>query len=117
MQAHSSQHMTWIHRAVKLTIDPSNPTQFGRALVRVATMREPRLHVDCEHLACLRTHGVAHLASQLLLLHQGGGKVQLYNVSPTLFRVLHLLRLDTVFEVLKPSNKRSDEASRWTATA
>lgn len=117
MQAHSSRHMTWIPRAVNLKIDPSNSTQFGRTLVRVATMREPRLFVNCEHLACLRTHGVAHLASQLLLLHHGGAKMHLYNVSPTLFRALHLLRLDTVFEVVKPSSKRSDEASRWTATA
>ncbi|WP_133272409.1 STAS domain-containing protein [Hymenobacter radiodurans] len=109
--------MTWIPRAVKLRVDPSDPAQFSNTLVRVATMREPRLFVNCEHLDCLRTHGVGHLASQLLLLHHGGARVRLYNVSPTLFRTLHLLRLDTVFEVLQASGKHSDEASHRTATA
>ena len=109
MQAHSSRHMTWIPRVVKLKIDPSNPTLFSRTLVRVATMRHPRLLINCEHQPCLSTRGVGHFVSHLLLLHKGGARMHLYNVSPTLFRLLHLLRLDTVFRVLKASSKHSSE--------
>ncbi|SMB98612.1 hypothetical protein SAMN00120144_3823 [Hymenobacter roseosalivarius DSM 11622] len=69
--------MTWVPRLIKMTIDPSKPERFGRTLVRVGTMRRPRLLINCEHLLCLKMHGVAHLASHLLLLHQGGAKIQL----------------------------------------
>jgi anti-sigma B factor antagonist len=70
--------------------------------MRCATMRRPRLLIDCGSLPCLRTHGVAHLASYLLLLHQTGAKLRLYNVSPSLHYMLYLLRLDTVFRVYPP---------------
>ena len=117
MQTHSSRHMTWVPRAVTLTIDPSNPERFARTLVRCATRRWPRLRINCEHLPCLHTHGVAHFVSHVLLLHQGGAKIQLYNVSPTLFRMLHLLRLDTVFRVYPAVVRPGVGGSRMLAPA
>ena len=59
-----------------------------------------QLLVDCSHLACLRTLGVSHVVSQLLVLHQSGARVFLYRVDPVLHRCLQLLRLDALFPVL-----------------
>jgi anti-anti-sigma regulatory factor len=99
MQPLASRPTTLTPPLVKLYIDPSNPTLFARTHIRCAAMRRPRLLIDCAYLPCLRTHGVAHLASHLLLLHQTGAKVLLRNVSPSLLRTLRLLRLDAVFRV------------------
>ncbi len=99
MQSLASRPATLTPPLVKLRIDPSNPVRSARTLARCAAMRRPRLLIDCGHLPCLRTHGVAHLVSHLLLLHQAGAKLLLHNVSPSLHHLLRLLRLDTVFRV------------------
>lgn len=112
----SSRHFTLTPPLVKLTIDPSNPERFARTLSRCATLRHPRLLINCTYLPCLRTHGVAHLVSSLLLLHQSSAKVLLHHVSPALHRYLHLLRLDGVFRII-PVAQQPGAAVWWTKAA
>ena len=109
MQAFSAHHRTWAPRLIRLNFDPTNPTRFARTLTRCAALSRPRLLINCEHLVCLRTHGVAHFVSHLLLLHHSGATVILYNVSPALFRLLHLLRLDTVLRVNQSLHGEGEE--------
>jgi len=57
----------------------------------------PQIVVDCSTLKCLRTLGVSHVISQLLVLHQSGASIWLRNVDPILKRCLRLLRLEPLF--------------------
>lgn len=86
---------------VVLTIDlnTTDPVALTQQLVGNQPGSQPQLLIDCRHLQCLRTLGVSHLVSQLLLVRRAGAQVLLRNVGPVLHRVLCLLRLDEVFEV------------------
>jgi anti-anti-sigma regulatory factor len=61
------------------------------------TAPRPHVAVDCSTLKCLRTLGVSHVVSQLLVLHQSGASIWLLNVDPVLKRCLRLLRLEPLF--------------------
>lgn len=56
-----------------------------------------RLLVDCGALHALRTLGISHVVSELLVLRQGGAQVWLRNVGPVLHHCLRTLRLDQIF--------------------
>ena len=77
-----------------------DPVQLARSLRQANAELRPQLMIDCRQLKCLRTHGVSHLVSQLLLTQQAGAEVVLYNVDAGLSRVLRLLQLHHVFRML-----------------
>jgi anti-anti-sigma regulatory factor len=78
-------------------LDAVDSVQLGRALAQQAQQTRPQLLVDCSTLKCLRTLGVSHVVSQLLVLHQSGANVWLRNVDASLLRCLRLLQLDSLF--------------------
>ena len=78
-------------------LDAVDSVQLGRALAQEAQQIRPQLLVDCSSMKCLRTMGVSHVVSQLLVLHQSGAIVWLRNVDPALLRCLRLLQLDSLF--------------------
>ncbi|MBX0289215.1 STAS domain-containing protein [Hymenobacter sp. HSC-4F20] len=82
-----------------IDLNTTDPVALAHQLVRTQPGSRPRLLIDCQHLQCLRTLGVSHLVSQLLLARQAGAHVLLSNVGPALQRALCLLRLDEVFEL------------------
>ena len=77
-----------------IDLDTVQAAQVARALAREY---RPQLLVDCGTLKCLRTMGVSHVVSQLLVLHQSGATIWLCNVDATLRTCLCLLRLDALF--------------------
>ena len=113
----SSRRSTRVPLVLKLTLDAGNSTRFARTLRHCADLPRPRLLINCAHLPCLCTHGVAHLASSLLLLHQSGAKVMLRHVSPTLHRYLRLLRLDTVFRITPAAQPQPAAVECWSSAA
>ncbi|TGD79642.1 STAS domain-containing protein [Hymenobacter wooponensis] len=80
-----------------INLDVVEATQIARALARDAQRPRPQLIVDCGHLKCLRTLGVSHVISELLVLHKAGANILLRNVDPALQRCLSLLKLTRVF--------------------
>ncbi|OON66442.1 hypothetical protein B0919_21640 [Hymenobacter sp. CRA2] len=78
-------------------LDTVEANQLARMLLPQAT--HPRLLIDCARLKSLRTLGVSHVVSQLLVLHQGGAEIWLANVTPLLGRCLGLLRLGQLFHL------------------
>jgi anti-anti-sigma regulatory factor len=73
-------------------LDAVDAARLARTLARQP--RRPQLLVDCAQLQCLRTLGVSHVVSQLLVLRRGGAHVWLRNADPALRRCLQLLQLD-----------------------
>ncbi|KUG08589.1 STAS domain-containing protein [Solirubrum puertoriconensis] len=80
-------------------LDAVPAVQVVRALERCAQEPRPLLLVDAANLQCLRTLGVSHVVSELLVLRQSGADVWLRNASPALRRCLQLLKLDAVFHL------------------
>ncbi|TGE06324.1 STAS domain-containing protein [Hymenobacter fodinae] len=80
-----------------INLDAVEATQLARALARDAQRPRPQLIVDCSHLKCLRTLGVSHVISELLVLHKAGANIWLRNVDPALQHCLSLLKLTSVF--------------------
>ena len=78
-------------------LDLVEAAQVARSLAREAQQSRPQLIVDCSHLKCLRTLGVSHVISELLVLHKAGADIWLRNVDPALQRCLALLKLTRVF--------------------
>ncbi|GAB2943993.1 hypothetical protein GCM10027048_05970 [Hymenobacter coalescens] len=58
--------------------------------------------MDCGHPRCLRTLGVSHVVSQLLVLCQAGADIRLRNADPLLRRCLALLKLNQLFHAAEP---------------
>jgi anti-anti-sigma regulatory factor len=85
---------------IAIDLDARNASQWISSLAHQAPEPSPHLVVDCASLKCLRTLGVSHVISQLLVLHKSGAIVWLRNVDPLLHRCLHLLRLHTMFHIL-----------------
>lgn len=89
-------------RLVHLHFNVADPVQLARHIVEatgVLGQSPPCLLIDCRHVACLRTLGLAHFANQLLLIRRTGAGICLLHPDATLSRALHLLRLDTLFEL------------------
>ncbi|RYU77201.1 STAS domain-containing protein [Hymenobacter persicinus] len=84
---------------IRVDLDAVNCPELARNILSHQPLRRPRLIVDCQCLRCLRTRGVAHFVSQLLLLHQAGAQVLLLNVPNLLRRCLRLLRLEHTFQL------------------
>ncbi|GAB2969693.1 hypothetical protein GCM10027048_45740 [Hymenobacter coalescens] len=92
-------------RIVHLNFNVADPVEQARRLARgAAAWREPLcLLIDCSQVNCLRTHGVAHFVSQVLLMRRTGVGLLLHNVGAPLGRLLRLLRLDAVVELTQPA--------------
>ncbi|PJJ61035.1 STAS domain-containing protein [Hymenobacter chitinivorans] len=82
-----------------VNLDTTPATQLVRRLQRTR-QAPPRLLIDCGSLRCLRTLGVSHVISELLVLHRAGAHVWLRNVNPVLYHCLALLKLTDVFHLL-----------------
>ncbi|WP_229728902.1 hypothetical protein, partial [Hymenobacter glacieicola] len=80
-----------------LNLDKTDVPELVRQIARRPQLPRPRFIVDCATQQCLRKLGISHFISQLLLLHNAGGRVVLRNVSPVLQRCLALLKLDKLF--------------------
>jgi anti-anti-sigma regulatory factor len=80
-----------------INLDTEDAKQLARYLARQPKHTWPQLLVDCSTLKCLRTLGVSHVLSQLLVLHQSGASIRLRNADPVLKRCLNLLRPDSLF--------------------
>lgn len=89
----------WTHAFRTIDLDAVPATQAARTLARGALQPRPRLLIDCRHLKCLRSLGVSHVVSELLVLHNAGADVWLQNVDPVLARCLRLLQLDRLFRM------------------
>lgn len=83
-----------------IDLDAKNAKQWINTLTKQQALSGLQLVVDCATLKCLRTMGVSHVISQLLVLHKSGTTVWLRNVDPLLHRCLHLLRLHSMFHIL-----------------
>jgi anti-anti-sigma factor len=83
--------------ASSVDLDMVNAQQVARSLARDAQQSRPQLIVDCSRLKCLRTLGVSHVISELLVLHKAGADIWLRNVDPALHRCLSLLKLTRLF--------------------
>ena len=79
-----------------VNLDALAAKQLVRTMVQQAGPPS-RLLVDCGTLRALRTLGISHVVSELLVLRQGGAQVWLRNVSPVLQQCLRALRLDQAF--------------------
>jgi anti-anti-sigma regulatory factor len=82
-----------------INLDTEDAKQLARYLARQPKQTRPQFVVDCSKLKCLRTLGVSHVISQLLVLHQSGASIWLRNTDPVLKRCLHVLRLDSLFRI------------------
>jgi len=87
-------------RVYNIDLNSTDPVQLASRLHQANPERRPQLLIDCQRLDCLRTRGVSHLVSQLLLTKQAGADVLLYNVGSVLVRTLRLLRLQRVFRII-----------------
>ncbi|WP_262712966.1 STAS domain-containing protein [Hymenobacter elongatus] len=92
---------------IRVNFDEIKPIELARMLLRHSHVRHPRLLIDCQHLRCLRTRGVAYFVSQLLTLRSSGATILLSNVDARLHRTLRLLRLDVLFQVDVPATGSS----------
>ena len=79
-----------------IDLDTTSATQIAGAMRRTLVKR-PQLLVDCNRLKCMRTLGISHVISELLVLHRAGAHVWLRNASPVLRHCLALLKLTHVF--------------------
>ena len=82
-----------------VNLDATTAAQLAPTLVRPAGQLPAQVLVDCGTLQALRTLGVSHVVSELLLLRQSGAQVWLRNVGPVLPQCLRVLRLDHLFLV------------------
>ncbi|RPD47883.1 hypothetical protein DNI29_10625 [Hymenobacter sediminis] len=89
----------WTHAFSTVDLDVVPAAQAARTLARGAWQPRPRLLIDCGHLKCLRSLGVSHVISELLVLHNAGADVWLNNVDPMLARCLSLLQLNRLFHL------------------
>ncbi|RTQ49300.1 hypothetical protein EJV47_14260 [Hymenobacter gummosus] len=99
---------------LQLDLNGPDPVQQARRLVQNAAGTRPGplcLLIDCRQLQCLRTHGLGHFASQLLLIRLLGVGLLLHHVAPPLARRLRLLRLDTVLELARPADGQQPAAA------
>jgi anti-anti-sigma regulatory factor len=87
-------------RVYNVDLNQTDPVRLAGRLYKANPEQRPQLLIDCQRLECLRTRGVSHLASQLLLTRQAGADVLLYNVDSVLCRALRLLQLHLVFRVV-----------------
>lgn len=85
------------HELHPIDLDAQDARQILTTLAADAT---PHVVVECATLQSLRTRGVSHVISQLLILHQAGARVFLRNCPLVLQRCLHLLRLQQLFPLL-----------------
>lgn len=97
---YSRRHPT--ARLIHLNFNAADPVQLARELVQAtSTFSQPRpcLLIDCRAVACLRTRGLGYFVDQLLLIRRTGASIQLLHAEGALRRALHLLHLDTLFEL------------------
>jgi anti-anti-sigma regulatory factor len=78
-------------------LDAVDAVHLARVLASYA--QKPSLLIDCSTLTCLRTLGVSHVVSQLLVLHRAGAQIWLVNVKAPLRYCLQLLQLSKLFHV------------------
>ncbi|MBC6698544.1 STAS domain-containing protein [Hymenobacter puniceus] len=86
-------------------VNLADPVEVVRSLRKRNPTERPNLLIDCQQLRCLRTRGVSFLVSQLLLARAAGAELLLYNVGPTLLRVLQLLQLQQLFRIWPATTK------------
>lgn len=91
-------------RVYSIDLNRLDAVQLARRLHQTDAQRRPQFLIDCQHLHCLRTHGVSHLVSQLLLAKQAGADILLYNVDAVLGSALRLLHLHQVFHIMPASS-------------
>lgn len=82
---------------LRVNLDTQDAQLLAHSLDQLPAQARPRIEVDCSTLKCLRTLGVSHVVSQLLLLRQSSAGIWLRNVNPALKRCLHLLQLESRF--------------------
>ena len=80
---------------LRVDLDLISAQQVLQTLTRVSD--HPQLLVDCANLRCLRTLGVSHVASELLVLRRGGAPIWLRGADPVLRRCLGLLQIEQLF--------------------
>ncbi|HEX8349430.1 MAG TPA: hypothetical protein VF598_05690 [Hymenobacter sp.] len=85
---------------VELDFNAVNPLEAARSLQQITAVPDKRMLINCDHLDCVRTHGVCFFISQLLRMRSYGITLVLRRVPAELGRALHILRLDTVFVLL-----------------
>ncbi|GAA4376909.1 STAS domain-containing protein [Hymenobacter koreensis] len=92
-------------RLIPVNFNAIEPVELARSLAQDPDIQRKPLYVliDCQHLTCLRTRGVCHFFSQLLLMRRAGVEVVLDNVNGLLARMLRLCRLDTLFTYVHPA--------------
>ncbi|MBG8553125.1 hypothetical protein [Hymenobacter guriensis] len=95
LESSSAQAVAAYLSAVDL--DTVDALQVARTLRKNPSVVQPQLVVDCGRLQCLRTLGVGHVVSQLLVLRQAGATIWLCNADSTLRRCLDVLKLQRVF--------------------
>ncbi|KAA9338599.1 hypothetical protein F0P96_07170 [Hymenobacter busanensis] len=101
-------------RIVRVNFNAIAPVELARTLAQDPDIQRKPLYVliDCDDVRCLRTHGVCHFVSQLLLMRRAGVQIMLHNVGNTLARALRLLHLDVVFELAATSHFRPEYRAR-----
>ncbi|MCR5887886.1 hypothetical protein LRS06_08855 [Hymenobacter sp. J193] len=92
----SSAHVAAAYLSA-IDLDTVDALQVARTLRKNPSVVQPQLVVDCGALQCLRTLGVSHVVSQLLVLRQAGASIWLCNADSTLRRCLDVLKLQSVF--------------------
>jgi anti-anti-sigma regulatory factor len=92
-----SQTTTSDASILTVDLDTVNAAHLAQTLAQAS--HKPRLLIDCSTLASLRTLGVNHVVSQLLVLRRAGAGIWLHNVQAPLRHCLQLLQLNQLFHV------------------
>ena len=96
----STKPYTPLPRVYSIDLNRTDAVQLAQRLDRADARQRPQFLIDCQHLTCLRTHGVSYLVSQLLLTKHAGADILLYNVDAVLGGALRLLQLHQVFQIV-----------------
>ena len=87
----------WV--AVTGEVDLYSSPELRRALTRAWTSKHSRIEVDLSGVEYMDSSGVATLVEGLRATNGKGTRFVLRGPSPPVKKVLHLSRLDTVFEI------------------
>jgi anti-anti-sigma regulatory factor len=90
---YSSPH----NATLPVDLDTINATHLAQSLAGATDT--PPLLIDCSALVSLRTLGVSHVVSQLLVLRRAGASIWLHNVQAPLRHCLQLLQLHRLFHI------------------
>ena len=102
--------------AVTGEIDIYTAPQFSQAVVRLISDGTLHVVVDMSGVTYMDSSGFSSLLSATKQLRPGGGALHLVGARPTVQRMLHLTRLDTVI-FLHPNMQEALEATQDPSTA